>query len=81
MTQLEKMISDSVYNITGIRVDDEKSNLLSKKYKIYYVYFLYVFKELEEEFEIPIFKIFEDLVYYEFTIQNIAQKISCLMVI
>lgn len=76
MNEMEKAIHDVIYKYTDVNITDTKENLLSDNYKIYYIYFLYVFSELEKMLSKPVFSILETLKYNEFTIAELADRIE-----
>ena len=75
INDIELFITDIINNEKGVKINDPDINLLDTKLDINPVYFLYVFKRIEEKYTIDYDILFKKISHNDFSIRKLAKVI------
>ncbi|RDU23824.1 hypothetical protein [Anaerosacchariphilus polymeriproducens] len=74
--KVKSTITKTIEEICGIKIDDEKSNLLEDYLGIILVDWLYILDELHRKYHYPVYEIIESMDCQSFTVEGLSKEIS-----
>lgn len=70
---MKKILINTIYKYFNIRIIDENKNLLEIPIPI--EYWLYIIRELEDDFKLPIISVLETMQYDDFTLNELNKRL------
>ena len=76
---VERIIIDTIREITKINIDDKDAILVNANFNIFPADFLYIFDRIEKQFGVSTSEIIQNCTFEVMTVNNLAEKI-CLLI-
>lgn len=74
--EIKALIKQFIFKYTKVSIDNDDRHLLCSDYQISLPDFLYVFRDLEIQLQVPIAKVLEQRNYTVFTVNNLTTAIT-----